>query len=93
LEGVNVDDIPAVQAAKQALTEYVAADVDEIRVLAVESVMWRDSCLGVRLEGMMCLDVITPGYRINLVWNSQEFEAHTDETGSRVLFATPLPKE
>ena len=93
LEGANIDDIAAVQAAKQALVGYASANLEEIQVLAVESVMWRDSCLGITLEGMLCLEVITPGYRINLTWNDQVYEAHTNEDGSKVLFAQLIPTE
>jgi len=77
---------PAVQAAKQALADELSIDVSEIQVVEYEKVQWRDSCLGVDVKGQMCLEVITPGYKIILEVNGKQYEAHTDQDGKVVRF-------
>src|SRR5690606_444160 len=43
--------------------------------------------LGVILPDMMCAAVITPGYRVVVEANGEQYEYHTDITGSNVQLA------
>jgi len=55
-----------------------------------EYVEWPDRCLGVETPGVVCAQVITPGYRI-IVRSDEtlpEVEYHTDLNGHAVAFAT-----
>jgi hypothetical protein len=81
---------PAVQAAIKALSEAKGIPADQITVVSVQGVEWSDSCLGVETPGLVCLQVITPGYRILLSAGGEQFEVHTNETGSAVRLA-PQP--
>lgn len=82
---------PAVRAAVDALSQELAVDGSAIVVLSVEEVEWPDGCLGVRTPGVMCLQVITPGYRVTLEFDGQQYVYHTDATGQQVVKATRVP--
>jgi len=82
-------EISAPTFAKDLLTslaEELKIDPTEIKLVSAEKVQWRDSCLGVERKGMMCLEVITPGYLIILETPLGVYEAHTNEDGTAFLF-------
>lgn len=62
--------------------ETKAADV---RITSVMPVEWPDSCLGVNEPGVMCMMVITPGYRVSAQVDGKLVVFHTNENGSRVV--------
>lgn len=62
----------------------------DIEVVSVEAVDWPDACLGVYSPEIMCATVITPGYRVVLAVDGQEYEFHTNIDGSFIqLFSAP----
>lgn len=71
-----------VDTAKKMLAEMSTVQVtaDEIRVVSLESVEWRDTSLGCPQEGMAYAQVITPGYMIVLEAGGQTYEFHTNTT-------------
>lgn len=76
-------EVPA--ALEQIVSLLEAAyglEVEQIRTSEVEAVEWRDSCLDAAHPGEMCLQVITPGYRVILDTPLGEFEIHTDQRGA-----------
>jgi hypothetical protein len=77
---------PAVQSAKQVLADELSIAVNDIKVIEYEEVQWRNSCLGVEVKDQMCLEVITPGYKIILEVEGTQYEAHTDQDGNAVRF-------
>jgi inhibitor of cysteine peptidase len=60
---------------------------EEISIVEVRSVEWPDACLGVQIEGMMCAQVITPGYVVQLDVAGVFMVFHTNADGSQVLLA------
>jgi hypothetical protein len=78
------------QAAFLDLAGQIGIANADIKVKTIEKVMWPDSCLGVNVEGMMCLQVITPGYRLVFETARGDFVYHTDESGKNVRLAWPL---
>ncbi len=86
---VNVNDPEEriVERAVQRLAEFLAIDPSEVTVVSVEAVEWRDSSLGCPQPGRMYAQVITPGYKIVLQAQGQEYTFHTDSRpeGSMVL--------
>ncbi len=65
----------------------------DVHILSVEPVKWRDACLGVNKPGMMCAQVITPGYRVTLELDGRQYVYHTDGSGSQIVLAeTPAPQ-
>lgn len=55
-----------VAQARLDLSRRLGMTAQEIEILAVESVVWPDTCLGLHQEGHFCAQVRTEGYRITL---------------------------
>ena len=76
-------------AAVQFAASELGVDPASIQVISVDAVEWRNSCLGVDKPGEMCLDVITPGYRVLLDVDGQEVAVHTNQAGTVLRLADP----
>ncbi len=92
---------PAIPAGAQASVEGARADlagrlgmpVDQVQVVQVEEVEWPDASLGCPEPGMMYAQVVTPGYRIILDAEGQEYKYHADRRGQAVYCpARELPQ-
>src|SRR5574341_363262 len=79
---IPVDIPPAQNAAVQALAAALGLPVDQIKLVSIDAVEWPDGCLGVRRLGVLCIQVITPGFRIVLEANGKQYEYHTNADGS-----------
>lgn len=87
-DGMSATSLPpAVKAARQSLIQQQRVLPEVVRVIRSEPVQWRDGCLGVERPGMMCTQVITPGYRVILEADGKQYEYHTNESGSTVISA------
>jgi hypothetical protein len=74
----------AALAARGMLVEQLNIDPDTITLISVEQVDWPDACLGVQTPGLACAQVITPGYKVILGANGDQYEFHTNLDGSGV---------
>lgn len=74
-------------AAVQFAAAELAVDPAAIQVVSVEEVVWNNSCLGVDVPGEMCMEVLTPGYRVVLNVNGQEVAVHTNQDASTLRLA------
>ena len=81
----------AVQRAREVLAGELRCDVDDVQVVSVEAVEWSDSSLGCPQPGMMYLQVITPGYRVILEHDAQQYTVHTDQGHRAVRCDQPGP--
>lgn len=73
----------AVGVAIEALAGRMAVSAARLSLVSVEAVDWPDGCLGVALPGMMCTQVITPGYRVVLRYDTRStHEVHTGRGGA-----------
>lgn len=91
---IPVDVPPAQRAAIQALADALGIDINQVQVVSVEAVDWPNGCLGVQRIGAMCTQQIVPGFRIILKANGQQYEYHTNASGSQVVPASdqqPIP--
>jgi hypothetical protein len=70
--------------ARKMLMEQLKVDVDRIGLVSAEQVDWPDGCLGIQTPGVMCIQVISPGYKVVLSANGTEYEFHTNKTGDVV---------
>jgi hypothetical protein len=59
--------------------------VEDLKVETLESVDWPNSCLGINTPGMMCLDVITPGFKVVLKDQARQLVFHTNHDASGVV--------
>lgn len=67
-----------IRLTRQQLAAELDCSDESISVVSVEETEWNDSALGCPQPGMMYLQVITPGYRIILEQNGQQYTYHTD---------------
>jgi len=77
----------AALSAQQVLAAQLGILPEEVRILGVEKVDWPDACLGIQTTGLMCAQVITPGFRVLLEAQGKRYEFHTDLSGSDVRLA------
>ena len=77
----------AALSARETLAQQLEADPADIAIVSAEPVEWPDSCLGVQVAGTMCLQVITPGYRVTLEAGGEQYVFHTDQDGNAVVQA------
>lgn len=81
------------EAITDAAVKFAAAelgvDAAAIQVVSVEEATWRNSCLGVDRLNEMCMDVITPGFRVVLSADGQEIAVHTNQDASALRLADP----
>jgi hypothetical protein len=73
----------AVEAAVRMLVDRLNVSRAAIEVVKIEYVQWSNSCLGCAGPDERCLMVITPGYRVVLKGDGEQYEVHTDESGDR----------
>lgn len=89
-----VDLPPAQRAAVQDLASVLGIDAGQVKVVSVEAVDWPNGCLGVQRIGVMCTQQIVPGFRIILEANGQQYEYHSNSSGSQIVPAEdqqPVP--
>ncbi|MCD6638862.1 MAG: hypothetical protein LT071_02980 [Nocardioides sp.] len=70
-------DSPVVNRAKSDLATQLGIDVEEISVLRVEEVTWRDGSLGCARKGMAYTQALVDGQRIVLAVDGKEYEFHS----------------
>ena len=73
-----------VDLAKGHLAQRLGISVEQITLLEVKPVMWRDAGLGCPKPGIDYIQVETPGYSIVLETGGQKYYYHTDEV-NRVI--------
>jgi hypothetical protein len=74
----------AALSARADLAQRLQIDSDTIQLVSVEAVDWPDACMGIHQPDVMCAQVITSGYKVVLEANGQQYEYHTNESGSVV---------
>jgi len=79
---------PAQRVAITALSEGLDLSADKITLVSTEAVDWPDDCLGVVNEGLVCAQVIIPGFRVMLQANGRQVEYRTNEDGTQLRPAT-----
>lgn len=80
----------AIAAARKTLATRLGLDPANVKVVSYEPKDWPDSCLGAAGPGEMCLQVITPGFRVILNAANQRYEVHTDKGGKSVRLVQKL---
>jgi hypothetical protein len=70
------DDL--VGAAKADLSQRLNISADAVELISSEPVQWPDTSLGCPQPGRLYAQVVTPGYRIVLSVDGQEYRYHTD---------------
>jgi hypothetical protein len=87
--------VPGLQSlmekAKEDLAKRLSIPVTEIIVAEAVEVTWPDSSLGCPQEGMLYLQVLTPGYRILLEYSDNQYEYHAGKGPDVIYCQNPTP--
>lgn len=75
-------------ALAQAATDLGVVP-DQLTIVAVEARDWPDSSLGCPQPGRAYSQIITPGYRLVVRANGQEYEYHTSARTTMIVRCTP----
>ncbi len=82
---------PVAQLAIEALAAQSGIPVESITVQTIEDVDWPNGCLGIDYKDTACTDAIVPGFRIILQANGQSYEYRSNQDGSLLMPAAPIP--
>ncbi len=74
-----------VEIATLLLSKQLSLTSNQVLLQSTEEVDWPDSCLGVVDENIVCVPVLTPGYRIKLEVMGIAYEFHADVYGTRLI--------
>lgn len=87
--GLPEGALPPVAAfeAQRFLSDELGVPVNQIQLLASEQVVWSDNCLGLGGIAESCLAEDTPGWRVTLEVDGQQYELRTDEQGTEIRLA------
>lgn len=75
----------AVDQARAALAQQLGVQVEDVKVISSGAVDWPNGCLGVETPGIMCTDVIVPGYQVMLEAGGKQYEVRTSLSGGTVV--------
>lgn len=81
------------EKVRPLIAEQMGVTPEAIKLIEMTPVEWPDGCLGLASPDEMCLQVITPGYRLLIEVNDSTLEVRTDQKGNqvRVNRGTVLP--
>lgn len=83
--GVPNAKVAMEQKVRMDLAQKLSLDISQVAVVKSEAVDWNDSSLGCPQSGHGYMDVITPGFKITLAANGQQYVYHTDMNNAFVL--------
>ncbi|MFN7035292.1 MAG: hypothetical protein ACK4SN_02910 [Bellilinea sp.] len=66
------------------IAEQIRTAPETLSLIEMSPVEWPDGCLGLASPDEMCLQVITPGYRLFIEVNGAILEVRTDQNGNQV---------
>lgn len=83
-------DLPpqAVLETANRLSDELGVSVEEVEIVEFEPVEWPDACLGIPQEDLACAEVITPGFRVALEVNGEQYEFRSNQDGT-IIVQTP----
>ncbi|RMG94697.1 MAG: hypothetical protein D6706_13425 [Chloroflexi bacterium] len=80
-----------IQTLKEDLANRKNLNIEDIQVITIEEVTWPDSGIGCPQPGMMYLTVLTPGYKVILAADNQQYIYHSKDTTYFVLCENNKP--
>ncbi len=84
---------PPIEALVKAdAAQRAGIDADQVVIVAVEAVTWADAALGCRRPGELAIQMLTPGYRVDLEAAGKRLVYHADSHAQiRVCESHALP--
>jgi hypothetical protein len=77
-----------IDLSRKNLSQKLTIDIDQIVVLSIMQITWRDAGLGCPKPGIDYIRVETPGYSIQLEAEGKTYNYHTDENKRVILCNT-----
>jgi len=74
----------AALAARARLSEMENIPEEEIEIVSYEETQWANACLELSEPDEVCAQVITPGWRVVLEAEGEEYVFHTDAEGQAI---------
>ena len=78
------EQIDAAAAAQEMLSAELGIDENSVELVSVTDEVWSDSCLGLGGPAESCLAAETPGFRVVLAVDGEDYTYRTDLTGVEV---------
>ncbi|MBI3774234.1 MAG: hypothetical protein HY273_01540 [Gammaproteobacteria bacterium] len=72
----SMTDAQVITLAKQAVSKQLAVPVEQLGVQHAQAVDWPDSSLGCPQPGMMYMQVITPGFKVEVTAGKELYPVH-----------------
>ncbi len=88
-EPASTTGVGMAQLSVADLSKRLKISADQIILVKITPVVWRDASLGCPKPGIDYIQVETPGYRISLQAGGKIYDYHTDE-GKRVTLCDTL---
>lgn len=74
----------AALTARTWLADRLGVPIEQLEIQDMEQAEWSDSCLGLGGPEESCLQVITPGWRIEFLINGEVYTVRTDEDATAI---------
>ena len=74
----NESSMQLVSLAREDLSRALGVSADQITLVSVQETSWPDASLGCPKIGVFYIQVVTPGYIIQLTANGKNYTYHTD---------------
>jgi hypothetical protein len=82
---------PMVQLSIAALSKKLNISADQIKLVKITPVVWKDASLGCPKPGIDYIRVESPGFLITLETGGKVYDFHTDEVKRVMLCTIPKP--
>ncbi len=83
------EPVQAPDAAQKVAIHQLASNLgisdSDVKLVSSAIVEWPDSCLGVAQQGVMCSQIVTPGFLFTLEAGGRQYEYHTNQDASMIM--------
>jgi hypothetical protein len=89
VEEEDLKDHRIAEETKKGLASALGVEEEEIGVVSIEEIQWGDACLDIPEPGVMCAQVVTPGFKIVYRVAGKNYEVHTNLNGTLGILVEP----
>jgi len=82
---LSPEEQKAADKAREILADELKIDPEDVTIVEVKRVTWRDGSLGCPKPGMMYTQVITPGFKVTAEVDGKTYSIHMDERGNGLV--------
>ena len=85
--GSSVHDLPvepAAAVARKDLAAKLSIEEKNIVIMQIDETQWSDGCLGLGGPAESCIQMLVPGFRVEMLAQGKTYFSRTDKTGASV---------